>query len=260
MTITGCGEEQVQVTDHIMTEQGMKAAKEAFYAWWMREWPNAQLYWTDKDSNWCYCVRTILDPQPYWEAWQAAIAAHCQAPAPQHLRPTAAETIGEMAAQKKRGLPQTGYGAAAPPQATLTVKEQERVFGKERDPKWWRIAEQRGACPKCLLVGTHGVGCPNAAPPQETAQQEWDAFHTATATPAKDIPGEVRSEASPADPFSKGYKHRHGEPVSDACGDGRHSECTQDLTKCHCTYRTGHTVIPMLKEEESPVLEEEKKS
>jgi hypothetical protein len=51
--------------------------------------------------------------------------------------------------------------------------------------------------------------------------------------------------AAPAtpDPFSKGYKHRHGEPVSDACGDGKHAECTQDLTKCHCTYRSGHTTM-----------------
>lgn len=46
----------------------------------------------------------------------------------------------------------------------------------------------------------------------------------------------------PNNPFSKGYEHRHGEPVSDACGDGKHGECTQDHTKCHCTYRSGHMV------------------
>lgn len=44
-----------------------------------------------------------------------------------------------------------------------------------------------------------------------------------------------------AGPFSKGYKHRHGQPVSDACGDGKHAECTQDFTKCNCTVRGGHT-------------------
>jgi hypothetical protein len=44
------------------------------------------------------------------------------------------------------------------------------------------------------------------------------------------------------DPFSKGYKHREGNPVSDACGDGKHSKCTQNYTKCHCTSRGGHTV------------------
>lgn len=44
-------------------------------------------------------------------------------------------------------------------------------------------------------------------------------------------------------PFSKGYKHRNGRPVSDACGDGRHSECNQDLTKCACTYRGDHTTM-----------------
>lgn len=52
---------------------------------------------------------------------------------------------------------------------------------------------------------------------------------------------EARGE--PVNPFSKGYKHRHGEPVSDACGDNKHAECTQDLTKCHCTFRSGHTVM-----------------
>lgn len=51
------------------------------------------------------------------------------------------------------------------------------------------------------------------------------------------------AEVTKVNPFSKGYKHRHGEPVSDACGDGRHSECDQDLTKCHCTFRGGHTTM-----------------
>jgi hypothetical protein len=43
--------------------------------------------------------------------------------------------------------------------------------------------------------------------------------------------------------FSKGYKHRNGRPVSDACGDGEHAKCTQDLTKCNCTVRSGHTTM-----------------
>jgi predicted RNase H-like HicB family nuclease len=53
----------------------------------------------------------------------------------------------------------------------------------------------------------------------------------------------IESEPASPNPFSKGYKHREGKPVSDACGEGRHAECTQDLTKCHCTFRTGHTVL-----------------
>lgn len=62
--------------------------------------------------------------------------------------------------------------------------------------------------------------------------------------------------AEPPNPFSKGYKHRHGESVSDACGDNKHSECTQDYTKCHCTVRGGHTTphaymnIPILVDEQ----------
>lgn len=47
----------------------------------------------------------------------------------------------------------------------------------------------------------------------------------------------------PVDPFSKGYKHRDGDPVSDACGDGKHAECAQDFTKCGCTFRSGHTTM-----------------
>lgn len=43
--------------------------------------------------------------------------------------------------------------------------------------------------------------------------------------------------------FSKGYTHRHGKPVSDACGDDQHEKCDQDLTKCHCTYRGFHTTM-----------------
>jgi hypothetical protein len=55
--------------------------------------------------------------------------------------------------------------------------------------------------------------------------------------------GHEPAEPSPAEPFSKGYKHRNGKPVSDACGDGKHSECTQHFTKCHCTVRGGHNTM-----------------
>lgn len=44
-------------------------------------------------------------------------------------------------------------------------------------------------------------------------------------------------------PFSKGYKTRYNKPVSDACGDERHFECTQTFDKCHCKFRGGHTVM-----------------
>lgn len=47
-------------------------------------------------------------------------------------------------------------------------------------------------------------------------------------------------DAPQLNPFSKGYNHRNGKPVSDACGDGRHSECTETYMACHCTYRGGH--------------------
>lgn len=55
--------------------------------------------------------------------------------------------------------------------------------------------------------------------------------------------GTVVHEPSSENPFSKGYKHRNGRPVSDACGDGRHSECDQDFTKCACTFRGDHTTM-----------------
>lgn len=48
------------------------------------------------------------------------------------------------------------------------------------------------------------------------------------------------ADPAPPNPFSKRYKHREGGPVSDACGEGRHAECTQDYTKCNCTYRGSH--------------------
>lgn len=50
----------------------------------------------------------------------------------------------------------------------------------------------------------------------------------------------VTDKPPATDPFSKGYKHRNGGPVSDACGDGKHSECAQDFSKCNCTVRGGH--------------------
>lgn len=51
------------------------------------------------------------------------------------------------------------------------------------------------------------------------------------------------SKSAERPPFSKGYKHRDGNPVSDACGEGRHGECTQDLTKCGCTFRGLHKTM-----------------
>jgi hypothetical protein len=39
----------------------------------------------------------------------------------------------------------------------------------------------------------------------------------------------------------KGYKHRDGSPVSDACGDGKHEDCTEAYDTCGCTYRGLHT-------------------
>lgn len=42
--------------------------------------------------------------------------------------------------------------------------------------------------------------------------------------------------------FERGYKNRHGKPVSDACGEGQHAQCQYDLTQCFCTYRGLHTV------------------
>jgi len=36
------------------------------------------------------------------------------------------------------------------------------------------------------------------------------------------------------------YTNRHGDPCSQACYEGRHSECTDDYIKCHCTFRGEH--------------------
>lgn len=47
----------------------------------------------------------------------------------------------------------------------------------------------------------------------------------------------ARAIKAEANPFSKGYTHsRTGRPVSDACGEGRHSECTETWDKCACTH------------------------
>ena len=62
----------------------------------------------------------------------------------------------------------------------------------------------------------------------------------------------------------KNYKHRHGEPVSDACGDGRHEECDETFTTCHCTFRglhvtphayvtTGRSKMPSTKRIRTPI-------
>lgn len=52
-----------------------------------------------------------------------------------------------------------------------------------------------------------------------------------------------RERGQEADPFFKGYKHHEGGAVSDACGDGRHSECWQSWPKCNCSSRGGHNVL-----------------
>lgn len=74
-------------------------------------------------------------------------------------------------------------------------------------------------CPKCDSLYKH-----LAWPPCSTERHPWH--------------GSVG--AAPAEGHAKGYKHRDGSPVSDACGDGKHEECNEDYSTCGCTYRGPH--------------------
>lgn len=46
--------------------------------------------------------------------------------------------------------------------------------------------------------------------------------------------------ARPVSGTAPQYTNRHGERCSEACGQGRHSECTETLATCNCTYRGLH--------------------
>jgi uncharacterized protein DUF551 len=48
--------------------------KEKFTKWLKQKYPDVELRWSSEDPNWCYCARTLFDPQVLWEAWQAASA------------------------------------------------------------------------------------------------------------------------------------------------------------------------------------------
>lgn len=57
---------------------GEQAAREQFVAYMRKQWPDLSIYWADQDSNWCYTTNSIIDPQPYWETWQAASSRESQ--------------------------------------------------------------------------------------------------------------------------------------------------------------------------------------
>lgn len=46
-----------------------------------------------------------------------------------------------------------------------------------------------------------------------------------------------------AGPEPQTYTNRHGEPCSEACGQGRHAECTETMATCNCTYRGLHKTM-----------------
>lgn len=49
-----------------------------------------------------------------------------------------------------------------------------------------------------------------------------------------------RAAQSPTEPK---YTNRHGDPCSQACGEGRHQDCTETYQTCHCTYRGLHKTM-----------------
>jgi hypothetical protein len=58
-------------------------------------------------------------------------------------------------------------------------------------------------------------------------------------------PGDSANPASGEDSLSGAgeYTNRHGERCSEACGQGRHDECTETLATCNCTYRGLHKTL-----------------
>ncbi len=44
-------------------------------------------------------------------------------------------------------------------------------------------------------------------------------------------------------PVSEDFTNRHGERCSQACGEGRHADCTETMDTCNCTYRGLHKTM-----------------
>jgi hypothetical protein len=52
-----------------------------------------------------------------------------------------------------------------------------------------------------------------------------------------------RSPAAQLGAPKRPHTNRHGERCSQACGEGRHAECTETLETCNCTYRGLHKIM-----------------
>ena len=53
----------------------------------------------------------------------------------------------------------------------------------------------------------------------------------------------ISGGASTGEQPPRQYTNRHGERCSEACGQGRHAECTETFTTCNCTYRGLHKTL-----------------
>jgi hypothetical protein len=138
-------------------------------------------------------------------------------------------------------------------QLRLTLERLEAAENKLLELGWVRL-NSGGYVSVKELTPTYYVRHPDdsftVAEPQPVARHEASAVTPPSCICCEDsIMGCVSEAAAPGstsgptDQFSKGYKHRNGRPVSDACGDGKHAECTETLDKCNCTVRGGHTTM-----------------